>query len=65
MNTQAFQIEVDDSGYMVIGSKGIIARFSSLDAAYDALQEFRNKSFPENWSKVPPAIQAIKRLYQH
>lgn len=63
MNTQGFQIEVEDKGYLVINDEGFSAFFSNFDEAYQAFQEFRSKSFPDNWAKTPPAMRSAKKLY--
>ena len=63
MKTQEYYVECDEIGYCVVGSKGTVATFEMIDDAYNAMREFQNKSFPENWQKVPPAIRHAKQQY--
>lgn len=64
MNTQAYQVEYDDMGISVVSSQGIVATYGSAEDAFAAMRIFADKSFPENWNKVPPSMAAAKkRMY--
>ncbi|QAB16084.1 hypothetical protein [Hydrogenovibrio thermophilus] len=64
MNTQDYYVDCDELGYCVANHDGVVASFSLIEDAYNALREFQSKDFPENWAKVPPAMrEAKRRLY--
>lgn len=65
MAEQNYHIDCDEVGYCVKNSERTIASFALIDDAYAALREFQSKKFPENWAKVPPAMQLAKqRCYE-
>lgn len=63
MRTQEYYIELDELGYNILNSKGVVATFGILDDAYAAMRDFENKAFPEGWQKTPPAMRNAKRRF--
>lgn len=63
MNTQDYYVDCDELGYCVANNDGVVASFSLIEDAYNALREFQSKDFPENWAKIPPAIRQAKQRY--
>lgn len=61
MAEQNYYIDCDEVGYCVKSDEGTIVSFALIDDAYAALRDFQSKNFPENWAKIPPAMQLAKQ----
>lgn len=61
MNTSSYFLDSDESGYCVKNAQGTVASFKMIDDAFEAMRDFQTKTFPKNWSKIPPAMQAFKQ----
>ncbi|GKT12788.1 MAG: hypothetical protein ISEC1_P1768 [Thiomicrorhabdus sp.] len=57
-----YQVEYDGSCYIVMKRGQALMSFDSCDSAFDAKRDFETTKYPKGWDKIPPAMQAAKRL---
>lgn len=63
MSPHHYHIEFEDSSYSVTNEEGTIVQFESMEDAVEAMRDFEQKSFPDEWDKVPPATRYAKQMY--
>lgn len=60
-----YAIEFNGYDYVVLNQESVVAAFATLDAAYNAMREFEEKTSCASEFKIPPAMRwAKENLYQ-
>lgn len=60
MQGMTYHLEYTEGSYCVTCETGVVAVFSRLDDAFDAMKKFQDRPQAEAWQKIPPSMRAAK-----